>query len=200
MSLDLAAPVDDVDHFRGLPGGPQLVVYGDFECPYTAAAVREIGRLLQAGVGFEVAFRYFPLREIHPHAQAAAEAAEAAARQDRFWEMHDVLFRNQQRLEPADVARHAERIGLDMKRFELDAASPAVKARIERDLETGLRSGVDGTPSLFIDGRRYEGPRDAEQPRPRPRTGVAPTPSPSRRQNGLAPPPLANLCYRRYRK
>ena len=162
MRLDLAAPVDDVDHVRGVSGGRQLVVYGDFECPYTAAAVREIGRLLERGDTFEVAFRYFPLREIHPHAQAAAEAAEAAARQDRFWEMHDVLFRNQRRLEPADLARYAERLGLDAERFELDEADPTVKARIERDVETGLQSGVDGTPSLFIDGRRYEGPRDAD--------------------------------------
>jgi protein-disulfide isomerase len=162
MTLDLAAPVDDADHVRGLPGGRQLVMYGDFECPYTAAAVREIGHLLRRGDRFEVVFRYFPLRDIHPHAQAAAEAAEAAARQDRFWEMHDVLFRNQQRLEPADLIRHAQRIGLDRERFELDAAGPAIKARIERDVETGIRSGVDGTPSLFIDGRRYEGPRDAD--------------------------------------
>jgi len=162
MRLDLAAPVDDVDHVRGLRGGRRLVVYGDFECPYTAAAVREIGRLFERGAAFEVAFRYFPLREIHPHAQAAAEAAEAAARQDRFWEMHDVLFRNQQRLEPADLVRYAERLSLDIGRFELDAADPTVKARIERDVETGLQSGVDGTPSLFVDGRRYEGPRDAD--------------------------------------
>ena len=162
MTLDLAAPVDDVDHVRGQPGGRQLVVYGDFECPYTAAAVREIDRLFRRGDLFEVVFRYFPLRDIHPHAQVAAEAAEAAARQDRFWEMHDVLFRNQQRLEPADLLRHAKRIGLDTERFALDAAGPAVRARIERDVDTGVLSGVDGTPSLFIDGRRYEGPRDAD--------------------------------------
>jgi protein-disulfide isomerase len=109
-----------------------------------------------------VVFRHFPLRSIHPHAQAAAEAAEAAARQDRFWEMHDVLFRNQLRLEPADLRRFAERVGLDLGRFDLDLASDAVTARIERDVHTGLESGVDGTPSLFIYGRRYQGPRDAD--------------------------------------
>jgi protein-disulfide isomerase len=158
----LAAPVDEVDHVRGVGGGLELVVYGDFECPYTAAAMREIDHLLERGVVFDVVFRHFPLREIHPHAQAAAQAAEAAARQDRFWEMHDVLFRNQLRLEPADLRRFADRLGLDLRRWESDVADPATAARIERDIETGLQSGVDGTPSLFIDGRRYEGPRDAD--------------------------------------
>ena len=162
MTVDLATSVDAADHVRGVHGGRQLVVYGDFECPYTAAAVREIGRLLELGAAFEVVFRHFPLREIHPHAQAAAEAAEAAARQDRFWRMHDVLFRNQVRLEPADLQRFAERLGLDLRRFESDLADRAVTARVERDVESGLQSGVDGTPSLFIDGIRYEGPRDAD--------------------------------------
>ena len=162
MTLDLTAPVDGGDHARGVSGGPELVVYGDFECPYTAAAMREIARLMERGLAFKVVFRHFPLREIHPHAQAAAEAAEAAARQDRFWEMHDLLFRNQQHLEPGDLRRYAERLGLDLERFASDEAGPAVKARIERDVETGIQSGVDGTPSLFIDGRRYRGPRDAE--------------------------------------
>ena len=162
MTLDLTAAVDAADHRRGVSGSPQLVVYGDFECPYTAAAVREIDHLLGRGAAFEVVFRYFPLREIHPHAQAAAEAAEAAAHQDRFWEMHDLLFRNQMRLEADDLRRFAERLGLDLVRFETNLADAAVKARIERDIETGVESGVDGTPSLFIDGRRYLGPRDAD--------------------------------------
>jgi len=162
MNLDLATPVDATDHARGTGGGRQLVVYGDFECPYTAAATREIDQLLERGAAFEVVFRYFPLRSIHPHAQSAAEAAEAAARQDRFWEMHDVLFRNQMRLEPDDLRRFAERLGLDLDRFDSDLAADSVRDRIERDVETGIRSGVDGTPSLFIDGRRYEGPRDAD--------------------------------------
>ena len=162
MTVDLSAPVDAIDHTRGAGGGPQLVVYGDFECPYTAATVREIDRLLAREASFELVFRHFPLRSIHPHAQAAAVAAEAAARQGRFWEMHDVLFRNQTRLEPDDLRRFAERVGLELGRFDSDVVDELVNARIERDIETGLRSGVDGTPSLFIDGRRYEGPRDAE--------------------------------------
>jgi protein-disulfide isomerase len=162
MKPDLAAAADAADHRRGGAGGPQLVVYGDFECPYTAAAMRDIGRLLEVGPAVEVVFRHFPLRSIHPHAQAAAEAAEAAARQDRFWEMHDLLFRNQLRLEPADLRRYAERLGLVLERFESDLADPAIKARVERDLESGEQSGVDGTPSLFIDGLRYRGPRDTD--------------------------------------
>ena len=119
-------------------------------------------RLLEGGATFEVVFRHFALREIHPHAQAAAEAAEAAARQDRFWDLHDLLFRNQRHLEPADLRRYAERLGLDLERFEADLADPATKARVERDVASGYQSGVDGTPSLFIDGARYRGPRDPE--------------------------------------
>ena len=157
----LAAPVDAADHVRG-GGGRQLVVYGDFECPYTAEAMRSIGRLVDAGVAFELVFRHFPLRSIHPHAAAAARASEAAARQDRFWEMNGLLFRNQMRLGSADLRRYAERLGLDLGRFESDVADQATKARVERDVESGERSGVDGTPSLFIDGLRYRGPRDID--------------------------------------
>jgi protein-disulfide isomerase len=160
VTTNLTAPVDATDHVRGVSGGHQLVVYGDFECPYTAAAMREVDRLLERGDAFDVVFRYFPLQGIHPHAQAAAETAEAAARQGRFWEMHDVLFRNQLRLEAADLRRYAERIGLDLDRYAADLADPATRARVERDLDTGDASGVDGTPSLFIDGHRYRGPRD----------------------------------------
>jgi Na+:H+ antiporter, NhaA family len=159
MISDLAVPIDGADHARG-GGGRQLVVYGDFECPYTAAAMRSIGRLVESGASFELVFRHFPLRSIHPHAAAAAATSEAAARQGRFWEMHDLLFANQRHLEDADLRRYAERLGLDLERFEADLVDPAIAARVERDLESGARSGVDGTPSLFIDGIRYRGPRD----------------------------------------
>ena len=110
----------------------------------------------------EVVFRHFPLSDIHPHALAAAEASEAAGRQDRFWEMHDLLFRNQLRLKAGDLARYAARLGLDPARSESDLADPSTVARIQRDLDSGAESGVDGTPTLFIDGHRYEGPRDAD--------------------------------------
>jgi protein-disulfide isomerase len=160
QAADLTASVDETDHARGVSGGRQLVVYGDFECPYTAAAMRAIEVVAQRGATFELVFRYFPLREIHPHAQAAAIAAEAAGRQGRFWEMHEVLFKNQLRLESVDLRRYAERIGLDLQRFETDIADPAILVRIERDVGSGVESGVNGTPTLFIDGRRYEGSRD----------------------------------------
>jgi protein-disulfide isomerase len=159
VDLALATTVDSTDHKRG-SGGPQLVVYGDFECPYTAAAMQSIGTLLESGAAFELVFRHFPLRSLHPHSGAAAATSEAAARQGRFWEMHDVLFRNQRHLESADLRRYAERLGLDLARFESDLVDPAVAARVERDTESGDRSGVDGTPSLFINGIRYRGPRD----------------------------------------
>ena len=136
------------------------MVYGDYECPYTAAAMRDIGGMLDSGAGFELVFRHFPLRSIHPHAQAAAEAAEAADRQGRFWEMNDLLFRSQRHLEDADLSRYSERVGLDAARFEADLIDPAIAIRVERDVESGTRSGVDGTPSLFMDGIRYRGPRD----------------------------------------
>jgi len=160
MTPDLAAPVDETDHLRG-SGGRQLVVYGDFECPYTAAAMRSIAALADSGATFELVFRHFPLSDIHPHAEAAAAASEAAARQGRFWEMHDELFSDQRHLEPADLRRRAEGLDLDLPRFDTDVLDLAVAARIERDVESGDRSGVDGTPSLFIDGIRYGGPRDA---------------------------------------
>jgi protein-disulfide isomerase len=157
--LALAASVDSADHTRG-GDGLQLVVYGDFECPYTAAAMQTIGALLRSGAEFQLVFRHFPLRTIHPHAQAAAATAEAAARQGLFWQMHDLLFRNQRHLESDDLGRYAERLGVDLARFESDLVDPAVAARVERDVESGERGGVDGTPSLFIDGIRYRGPRD----------------------------------------
>ena len=157
--LALAAAVDPTDHARG-GGGSQLVVYGDFECPYTATAMQSVGALLKSGAEFQLVFRHFPLLSIHSHAGAAAAASEAAARQGLFWEMHDVLFRSQRHLESAGLRRYAERLGLDLARFESDLVDPAVAARVERDVESGVRSGVDGTPSLFIDGIRYRGPRD----------------------------------------
>jgi protein-disulfide isomerase len=159
-SFDLTVPVRADDHTRGASSGHTLVVYGDFECPYTASAMRAVEQLIESGPTFQVVYRHFPLREIHPHAQAAGEAAEAAARQDRFWEMHDVLYRNQLHLEADDLRRFAERIGLDLERFDADVGDPAARNRIERDIQSGIESGVDGTPSMFIDGRRYWGPRD----------------------------------------
>jgi protein-disulfide isomerase len=152
-----------VDHVRGPEGAASLVEYGDYECPYSRQAFREIQRderRLEGGVRF--AFRYFPLTDIHPHALAAAAAAEAAAVQERFWDMHDALFHGQEALEDEDVRRYARDLGLEVERFDTDRESEAVLARIRRDVESGHESGeVQGTPTLFIDGSVYRGPYDA---------------------------------------
>src|SRR5215208_6089323 len=148
-------PLDDaVDHVRGGSAGRLIVEYGDYECPYSRQAFRAIERVesqLRDRVRF--AFRHFPLVGIHPHALAAAAAAEAAALQGRFWEMHELLFHRQQALEDDDLPGYAVELDLDLERFEADRASAGVLARIRRDVESGLATGeVLGTPTLFIDG------------------------------------------------
>jgi len=152
-----------VDHVRG--AGDRLIVeYGDYECPYSRMAYREIGRLeKRLHGGFRFAFRHFPLTGIHPHAVAAAAAAEAAALQGKFWEMHDVMYHRQEALEPGDLARYAAEIGLDVARFDRDRASNGVLARVRRDVDSGNASGeVLGTPTLYIDGTVYRGAYDLD--------------------------------------
>ncbi len=150
-----------VDHVRGV-GDHLIVEYGDYECPYSRMAYREIERLekrLNGGVRF--AFRHFPLTEIHPHALAAAAAAEAAALQGRFWEMHEVMYHHQESLEPDDLSRYAAKMGLDVARFDGDRTSEGVLARVRRDVQSGTASGeVLGTPTLYIDGDVYRGGYD----------------------------------------
>src|SRR3954453_19005639 len=141
------APLDEaVDHVRGLATGRLIIEYGDYECPYSRRAFREIGRV-QARlerVGF--AFRQFPLTDIHPHALAAAAAAEAAALQGRFWDMHELLFHRQHALEDNDLRTYAHDLGLDVDRFDSDRESGDVLARIQRDVVSGKASGeVKGT-------------------------------------------------------
>ena len=152
-----------VDHVRGVPAGRLIVEYGDYECPYSRQALREIAlveRRLPGGIRF--AFRHFPLTEIHPHALAASAAAEAAALQDRFWEMHELLFHRQQALTDDDLLRYADELGLDVDAFERDRAGARVLNRIRRDVESGIASGeVRGTPTLFIDGAVHRGSYDA---------------------------------------
>jgi protein-disulfide isomerase len=157
-------PLDDaVDHARGTPAGRVIVEYGDYECPYSRRAFREIEvveRELDGDLRF--AFRHFPLTEIHPHALAASAAAEAAALQDAFWEMHDLLFHRQKALEDDDLLRYAGELGLDVEAFDRDRAGSAVLHRISRDVESGIASGeVRGTPTLFIDGVVHRGGYDA---------------------------------------
>ena len=120
-----------MDHVRGRPDGRIIVEYGDYECPYSRQAFRQIERVEQRLDGsLRFAFRHFPLTEIHPHALAAAAAAEAAALQGRFWDMHDLLFRRQQALTDDDLRRYAVELGLDMAAFERDRTNPAVFDRI----------------------------------------------------------------------
>ena len=157
------APLDEnVDHVRGAPPGPLIIEYGDYECPYSRQAFRAIeqaGR--QLGGTMRFAFRHFPLTGIHPHALAAAAAAEAAARQGRFWEMHELLFHRQKALEDDDLRRYAAQLSLDVAAFDRDRASAAVLERIRRDVDSGLASGqVLGIPTLFIDGVVHRGGYD----------------------------------------
>jgi protein-disulfide isomerase len=158
----LTVDVGPDDHVRGPAVAPlTLVEYGDYECPYCGAAypiVKEIERML--GDELSSVFRNFPLSEVHPHAFQAAEAAESAAAQDRFWEMHDRLYENQQRLEKNDLLVHARTLGLDVPRVETELEEHAYEPRIRNDFLSGVRSGVNGTPTFFINGLRHNGSYD----------------------------------------
>jgi protein-disulfide isomerase len=156
-------PLDEaVDHVRGPATGPLLVEYGDYECPYSRQAFREIELVeKRASGGVRFAFRHFPLTDIHPHALAAAAAAEAAGLQHEFWPMHALLFHRQQALEDDDLRRYAAELGLDIARFDADRESATVRGRVQRDVESGLASGeVLGTPTIFIEGVVHRGPYD----------------------------------------
>jgi protein-disulfide isomerase len=156
-------PLDErVDHVRGSAEGRLILEYGDYQCPYSRQAFRKIElveRRLKGGVRF--AFRHFPLTEIHPQALAAATAAEAAALQGRFWEMHGLLFHHQRALEHDDLRRYAAQLELDVERFDADRVGADVLRRVRRDVDSGLLSGeVRGTPTLFIDGVVHRGGYD----------------------------------------
>jgi protein-disulfide isomerase len=159
-------PLDEaVDHVRGPSAGHLILEYGDYECPYSRAAYRQIESVeRQVGEGVRFAFRHFPLTSIHPHALAASAAAEAAALQGRFWEMHELLFRRQSALEEQDLRSYAAELDLDAGAFDRDRESATVLRRIGRDVESGLASGqVAGTPTLFIDGVVHRGEYGAAQ-------------------------------------
>jgi len=160
--LGLAPLGERVDHVRGAPAGRLIIEYGDYECPYSRQAfhaIEQVEQRLDGNVRF--AFRHFPLSGIHPHAVATAAAAEAAALQGRFWDMHELLFRRQKALEDGDLRGYAGHLGLDVAVFDRDRAGPAVAARMRRDVASGLASGqVLGTPTLFIDGVVHRGGYD----------------------------------------
>src|ERR687886_530610 len=155
----LTVPVNiGSDHIRGSINAPiTLVEYGDYECPYTAMAYPVVKKIMsQFGEKLYFVFRNFPLNDIHPHAQTAAEAAEAAAAQDKFWDMHDYLFEHQRALDDSHLLQYAEKVGLDIERFKKDMTGNAYASFIEQSLKGGINSGVEGTPTFFVNGVRYE--------------------------------------------
>lgn len=157
----LSRPVDEHDHVLGPePASVTLIVYGDYECEHTRPTHHAIKRIMQRmGDRLRLVFRHFPLVAIHKHAQAAAEASEAAAAQGRFWEMHDRLFADEN-LEMDAILEHAEEIGLDTDRFERELKEHTYAQRVHEDVESGIQSGVGSTPTIFINEMLYSGPLD----------------------------------------
>ncbi len=155
----LASPVGERDHVQGpSTASVTLVEYGDYECPYcraTPAVVEELQRILPDDLRF--VFRHFPLDNVHAHARRAAEAAEAAASQGKFFEMHAALFEHQAALEDEDLLRYATELGLDTARFSAELQADTHADRVREDFRDGLRSGVRGTPTLYLDNVRYDG-------------------------------------------
>lgn len=162
--VDLASPVDrERDHIRGPEEAPvTLVEYGDFQCPYCGQAEPVVRELLRDFGDVRYVWRHLPLNDVHPQAQLAAEAAEAAAEQDAFWEMHDLLLGHQDALHSSDLIGYAEQLGLDAERFENDLSRHSGAGRIAEDIDTADLSGVSGTPSFFVNGRRHAGAYDIE--------------------------------------
>lgn len=156
----LSPPVDAArDHVRGATDSPvTLVEYGDFQCPYCGDAYPRVQELLaHFGERLRFAFRHMPLADLHPRAWPAAEAAEAAGAQGRFWEMHDRLFDHQLELGDAELRRHAEAIGLDVERFDRELREGIHAERVREDNDSGVRSGTPSTPRFFVNGVMYLG-------------------------------------------
>jgi protein-disulfide isomerase len=151
--------VNKHDHIQGSPEAPYVLVeYGDYQCPYCGEA-HEVVKEIQERLGDQLCFvfRNFPLMEIHPFAEHAAEAAESADAQGRFWEMHDLLFENQTALTDEDLAEYATRLGLDAPRLMAEVRGGAHAARIQKDLLSGEKNGVNGTPTFFVNGKLFAG-------------------------------------------
>ena len=160
----LTQPVTARDHRQG-PDSARvtLVEYGDYECPYCGAAypiVKDIQQRL--GDRLRFVFRNFPLNNAHPHAEHAAEAAEAAGAQGKFWEMHDALYEHQRALGDEQLEEYAGVVGLDVGRFDREMEAQAHLERVREDFMSGVRSGVNGTPTFFINGRRHDDSYDLE--------------------------------------
>lgn len=147
------------DHIQGAPSAPVVLIeYADYQCPYCRQAYYIVKKLQQKfGDELTFVFRNFPLVQLHPQALHAAMAAEAAGKQEKFWEMHDIIFENQRSLSDDSFLTYAREIGLDINKFKEDFASDEVLAKIEEDLRSGRKAGVEGTPSFFINGRFFDG-------------------------------------------
>src|SRR4029077_18075775 len=162
LIVDLSDPVDpERDHIRGALDAPVTVVeYGDFECPYCGQAERVVRELLREHGDIAYVWRHLPLNDVHPNAQQAAEAAEAAANQGAFWEMHDLLLERQDALSSRDLVGYARELGLDAERFQDDLRTREGSARIAQDVDSADLSGVSGTPTFFVNGLRHYGAYD----------------------------------------
>jgi protein-disulfide isomerase len=162
--MSLAKPIDETDHVLGPADAPvTLVEYGDFQCPHCRAAhfyLKNVAATM--GDDMRFVFRHMPLTQVHPMAQPAAEAAEAAGAQGKFWPMHDLIYENQDLLSPALLTRLGQRLGLDMQRFTDDVASHRFLPKVKEDFMSAVRSGAAGTPSFFINGEPYEAGFDDE--------------------------------------
>ena len=159
----LSPPLEDLDHVRGERGAPlELVMFGDFQCPYCLGAQSVLRRVRERlGDRLVFAFRHLPIPERHPLAPLAAEASEAAAAQGRFWEFHDALYANQPRLSRETILELATDHGLDAERIESEIDSGAHRDRIARDVASAEASGATGTPTFFVNGKRFFGAYDA---------------------------------------
>ena len=158
----LLLPIQLDDHVEGSPHAQYtLVEYGDYECPACGQLFETIRELRkQLGKGIRLVFRHYPLSGVHPHAQQAAEAAEASGAQGRFWEMHNLLFENRTALQSKNLYRYSEQLGLDSKRFRKDLKDQAYEERVRKDFRRGVVNGVYATPGLFINGVRHSGGLD----------------------------------------
>jgi protein-disulfide isomerase len=158
--MRLRRPIEEDDHVMGPPNASIILVqYGDFECPFCGETYWELKQLSEVFKNeARFAFRHFPLTQMHPNAMLAAEAAEAAGAQGKFWEMHDMLYTHQQRLDAPALLQYAAKLGLDLRRFRHELQAHTHAPRVRRDFLDGVRSGVNGTPSFFINGNRYAGP------------------------------------------
>ena len=155
---------EDRDHIQGsADAAVTLLEYGDYECPYCGAAYR-IVKEVQSRMGdrLRFVFRNFPIATSHPHAEQAAEAAEGAAAQGRFWQMHDLLYENQRRLDDPALRSYAETLGLDVERFNRELTEHVHAARVRDDFMSGVRSGVNGTPGFYINGVRHDDSYDVD--------------------------------------